>query len=266
MQLSDILAAANDLLDEDGVRRTTAALTDTVNLGYRTVAVVTQSCEATRSWRASSNSLVSPLPADFYTAVAVYYNGTRLYPVRMADLDDLNPNWLKCTTVTGAYFDVGYFEVGYSADGTVSSYPYAGTPLYYTTTGAMTGSPMLWLYPPPDTSGTIKMTYATVPNALVYEADTPAFPREHHYVLVWWAYAWELLKERGALLANKAYQTYARFVEDATALQQYVYRRTPDRDWVSPPLDMEAVRRKMVNLEQILQKVPAGTEAQAMRQ
>jgi hypothetical protein len=135
-----------------------------------------------------------------------------------------------------------------------------GTPLYYTTVGALTSNPQLWLYPAPTTVGTIRLTYAAVPGPLQNDADVPEFPRDHHYVLVWWTYAWELLKERGAILANKAYQTFIRFVEENASLQQYIYRRTPDRDWVSPPLDAEAVRRKMFNLEQALTKAPSVEE------
>jgi hypothetical protein len=239
MQLADIITAISNLLDEDGVRRPESTLTATVNDGYRIVSVITQACEHSTSYRASAGSLISTLPVDLYTPVSVYYEGSRLYPTRLPDLYELEPTWL--TTASG-------------------------TPLYYTTIGTLTESPQLWLYPPPSAAGTVRMTYASVPGPLAYNSDVPEFPREHHYTLVWWAYAWELLKERSALLANKSFQIYNKFLEDATALQQYVYRRTPDRDWMSPPLDAEAVRRKMVSIEQALVRQPGTIEQQVMQQ
>lgn len=239
MQLTNIIATVNDLLDEDGVRRPVATITDTVNDGYRLISVLTQACEHSVSYLSNTGSFVSPLPIDFYSAVSVYFNSTRLYPVRFPDLAELDPAWM--TTA-------------------------AGTPLYYTTVGALTPTPQLWLYPAPLAVGTVRLTYAAVPGPLLNGPDVPEFPREHHYTLVWWSYAWELLKERPAILANKAFQTLAKFLENVSALQQYVYRRTPDRDWVSPPIDAEAVRRKMFNLEQAIVKSASSIETQALTQ
>ncbi len=94
------------------------------------------------------------------------------------------------------------------------------------------------------------------------DTDVPKIPQEYHYVLVQYAYAWELLKERGPLLANKAYREFTKFVTQVNELQSIVYRRAPDRDWQMIPWDLEAVRRKMFSIETPPVQAPKTSDTQ----
>lgn len=239
MQLGEMLTALGTLLDEDGIRRADATMTSSLNEGYRLIAVLTQACELTHTARLNASTYAYSLPVDFFTAVAVRVDGVRLYPTRLADLDEASPTWL--TDATSA-------------------------PTYYTTTGALSPLPQMWFYPRPTALSTLQMTYAAVPDPMVMDSDIPRLPSGHHYTVLWYAYGWELLKERGAYLANKAYQTFVRFADELNALQSYVYRRTPDRDWVTPPLDAEAVRRKLRNIEQIMRPIATGVEKKDLQE
>ncbi len=234
MQLSELRDTLKQQLDEQGVYRTDAVLTDTLNEGYRTLALLTQGCELTKSFTYQADRHFKYLPHDFFLPVAVYWNNTRLYPVRIADLDRQSVSWMEDAP---------------------------SEPLYYTTIGALGQAPELWFYPRPEADATVRLTYAGIPNRMTYDTDTPRLPSEHHFGVVWWGTAWELLKERGGLFVNKAYQMYMKFVQEANDLQQYMYRRTPDRDWIMPPLDMQAVKRKLTNFEQAQQQ-QAGTVEQ----
>lgn len=231
-----------DLLDEDGIRRSTGDLTATINEGIAVLSMLTQACETTTTMAhgaaTQTHSLGSLSPA-FFSAVAVYWNSVRLFPVRMSDLDQLNPSWLTAA---------------------------ASTPSYYFTVGALGTNPLLYLYPTPLLAGTITLSYSGIAPNVVSSSDIPALPREHHYAVVWWAYAWELLKERGPLFVNKAFQIFGRFLQAAQELQLYIYRRTPDRDWQMPPLDMEAIRKKIRSVEQTVPQTEQQVEAQQLGQ
>jgi len=104
------------------------------------------------------------------------------------------------------------------------------------------------------------MTYAAMPNKMTADTDIPRLPAEHHYTIAKLAYAWELLKERGFVFAGKALRTFNDFVTDLNLLQQTVYKRTPDRDWLMMPWDAEAVRRKLFAFEQPI-AAAAGADA-----
>ena len=222
MQLSDLRGLLIKLLDEDGIRRSPATLDVSINDGYQVAAAMTQACEVTRTSTVNDTVQISPLPGDFFVPVSVYWNGSRLYPIRMADLDFLAGNWIETAPAT---------------------------PLYYFTLGALQAYPELWVYPRALAKGRVQMTYAVMPQRLGMDTDSPKLPEEHQYMLVLWAYAWELLKERGAILANKAFRVYLQFVERLNDLQKYVYRRTPDRDWQMPPWDLRALALKLHDFE-----------------
>lgn len=238
MNLDELISVLTNLLDEDGVRRTEADLTTSLNNSYHTIAVVTQACEHTKTFTYNGDQHFQFLSGDFFVPVNVHFDGTRLYPQRIADFDLLSSSWM-------------------SDD--------ASTPIYYATMCSLKQYPELWLYPRPSANGTIRMTYAQIPAPMQLGSDTPLFPREHHGVIIWWAYAWELLKERGYLLAGKAFQTLLRFIEEANRLQQYIYRRTPDRDWITAPWDIEAVKRKLLDFEQRVPPTPQVEAQDLMR-
>lgn len=235
MQLSELRDTLTLLLDEDGVRRSDTVLDNTLNDGYQMVAILSQGCEITKTFTYNQDLHFTYLPEDFFVPTSVYFDNVRLSPIRMADLDFLSAQWMQTA---------------------------ASDPTYYFTQGALIAQPQLWTYPRPAATGRVKITYSIVPKRMAQDADTPRFPAEHHYVIVLWAYAWELLKERGALLANKAFRVFTQYMDQLNALQNYVYRRTPDRDWQMLPLDMEAMKRKLLNFEQQLQavQVPQTTE------
>lgn len=226
MQLSELRATLKRLLDEDGVYRPSAVLDNTLNDGYQIVSALTQACERTTNFNYSviNGGHLAYLPKDFFLPVGVYAGTTRIEPVRMADLDLVVSSWLDAAT---------------------------GTQIYYWTLGALGPTPTIWLYPRPAADVRIRLVYASIPDRLVNDASTPRIPTEHHYTLVQYGYAWELLKERGPLLANKAYREFVKFIDRANDLQSIVYRRAPDRDWQMPPWDIEAVRRKMLAFEMV---------------
>lgn len=225
MQLSELRNLLTKLLDEDGIRRSAATLNVSLNDGYQVAAILTQGCERTQTFTFNETVQLSPLPSEFFLPVSVYWNGSRLYPIRMADLDFIAAQWLETAPKT---------------------------PLYYFTLGALQSVPELWVYPRATMKGRVQLTYAIMPQRLGFDADKPHIPEEHQYVIVLWAYAWELLKERGALLANKAFRVYLQFVEHLNALQQYMYRRTPDRDWQMPPWDLKALQLKLHDFETLV--------------
>lgn len=222
MQLSELRSLLTNLLDEDGVRRAPAVLNATLNDGYQVSSILSQGCEITKTFTFNDVNHFIYLPTDFYVPTSVYFDGVRLDPVRMADLDFLASQWME----------------------TVES-----TPLYYFTIGSLQAQPQLWVYPRSVALGRVKMTYSIMPQRLGADTDTPRLPGEHQYCIVLWAYAWELLKERGALMANKAFRIFNQYMEAVNTLQSYVYRRTPDRDYQMLPWDMEAMRKKLLNFE-----------------
>lgn len=222
MQRADLRDLLTQLLDEDGVRRSDDVLNAALNDGYQTVALTTQACEITKSFIYDAAKPCAFLWDNFFVPLAVYFNGSRLSPVRMVDIDQITFSWLD-------------------AD------PW--TPLYYFTMGGLTTCPSLWVQPRPVTSGTVKMSYAAIPDRMVSDLDIPRLPAEHQYSIVLWAYTWELLKERTGLLANKAFRVFSQFIEKTNELRNYVYRRTPDRDWQTIPWDLRAVEQKMMAFE-----------------
>lgn len=237
MQLSELRILLTRLLDEDGVRRPESVLDATLNDGYQLSALLSQGCEVTKTFTYNKDLHFTYLPSDFFVPTSVYYGSlnTRLDPIRMADLDFITSQWIETVV---------------------------GEPIYYFTQGALFPQPQLWLYPRPAINERVKMTYSIVPQRMVEDSNVPRLPAEHHYVIVLWGYAWELLKERGALLANKAFRVFMQYMDQLNALQTYVYRRTPDRDWQMLPWDMEALRRKLANFETQMQamQTPQTTE------
>lgn len=237
MQLLELRNTLARLLDEDGVYRTEAVLNSSLNDGYQMASALTQACERTASftYSVSTGGYCAYLPSDFFLPVAVYNGSTRLEPVRLADLNQLTNSWLNAA---------------------------AGTPIYYWTLGSLGPHPTLWLYPRPSSALRVKLVYASIPDRLVNDALSPRIPSEYHYILVQYAYAWELLKERGPLLAGKAYREFIRFADQVNQLQAVVYRRAPDRDWQLTPWDLEAARRKLFGFEQAPAKPPQTSDAQ----
>lgn len=226
MQLAELRSTLTRMLDEDGVYRVPAVLDNSINDGYQIVSALSQGCERTTTFTypVALGGHCAYLPADFFLPVSVYLvGGLRLEPVRVADLDLVTSSWLDAAAAT--------------------------TPIYYWVLGSLGPTPTLWLYPRPTLDVRIRLTYASIPDRLVNYASVPRIPAEYHYTLVQYAYAWELLKERGPLLANKAYREFTKFVEQVNELQSIVYRRAPDRDWQMVPWDIEAVRRKMFSFE-----------------
>ena len=241
MQLTELRSTLSRLLDEDGVHRTPAVLDSSLNDGYQLASALSQGCERTVSFTYSvgTGGYCQYLPRDFFIPVGVYATGTRMEPIRIADLNMLTTSWIN---------DAG------------------STPVYYWTLGALGQTPSLWLYPRPTVDTRIRMTYAAIPDRLVNDANVPRIPQEYHYVLVQYAYAWELLKERGPLLANKAYREFTKFVQQVNELQSIVYRRAPDRDWQMIPWDLTAVQRKMYSTEPAAQKDTQLSDTQDLSQ
>jgi len=233
MQLIDLRTLLTRLLDEDGIFRTTDVLNMTLNSSYQLVALLSQGVELTHSFTLGANELFRFMPDDFFVPISLWTGTTRLSPVRSADLDLLNIDWLSAAS---------------------------DTPVYYFMHGSLTPSATLWFYPRPTVSTRLRMTYAAMPNKMTADTDIPRLPAEHHYTIAKLAYAWELLKERGFVFAGKALRTFNDFVTDLNLLQQTVYKRTPDRDWLMMPWDAEAVRRKLFAFEQPI-AAAAGADA-----
>ena len=222
MQLIDLRTLLTRLLDEDGIFRTTDVLNMTLNASYQTTAIMSQGCELTSQFILGANEMFKFMNQDFFVPVSIWMGTTRLYPIRSADLDFLTDDWM-------------------SAD--------PGTPAYYFLHGSLTRNPTVWIYPRPTVSTTFRLTYAAVPAKMTQDTDIPRIPAEHHYTIVLLSYAWELLKERGQIYAGKALRTFQDFVRDLNMLQQTVYNRNPDRDWLMMPWDAEAMKRKLHSFE-----------------
>lgn len=229
------------MLDEDGVYRTSAVLDNSLNDGYQVASAISQGCERTISvtYSVSTGGYCAYLPKDFFLPIGVYTPTARMEPVRVKDLDFITTSWIDAT---------------------------AGTPVYYWTLGALGPTPTLWLYPRPTVDTRIRLTYAAIPSRLTNDAHVPRIPQEYHYTLVQYAYAWELLRERGALLANKAYREFNKFVQQVNELQSIVYRRAPDRDWQMPPWDLVAMKRKMYAMDPTAQEDKGATERTELAQ
>lgn len=239
MQLSELRSVLVSLLDEDGVYRPDSVLNTSLNDAYQITSALTQACErtATFTYSVANGGYCVTLPTDFFLPVGVYSSTTRLRPVRLGDLALLDSDWLDKE---------------------------AGTPVYYFTLGALGPTPTMWLYRRPSADLRIKLVYASIPDRLANDASIPRIPQEHHYSLVQYAYAWELLKERGALLSNKAYREFLKYANQLNQIQMTVYRRAPDRDWQMPPWDITAVKKKMMTFEPAGVQVPTTSEPQDM--
>ena len=234
MTAAELRTALKTLLDEDGVRRSDTIMDQSLSEGYTVMALMTQGAEVTHSYVINSSVYYWALPDDFFVPIQVLWNGARLWPARMHDIDELSSTWMSDS---------------------------AATPLYYWTIGSLGSAAQLWFYPVPAASGTLKLTYAMCPSPFGGDTETPRLPLEFHYGIVWYGYMWELLKERGSLLANKALRALEEFVRHVNECQAYVYRRTPDRDFAMKPWDAEAVRRKLHSFEQMLRQQPVTTQA-----
>lgn len=239
MNLSEARSLLTQLLDEDGIRRTDDVLDAIINDGYQLAAVMTQACERTTSFTYEAAKHFINAPQAMFVPVSVYNGTTRLEPVRIGDLDSVTEDWINAA---------------------------AGTPTYYHVMGMLSTQPTIWLHPRPATTVRIRMAYAATPERLISDADILQLPNEHCYVVLHWAYAWELLKERGALFANKAFQVFSKFVQSLNTLQTYVYNRTPDRDWQLMPWDAAAVTKKLHAFQRETQAAQPGVEAQQLAQ
>jgi len=240
MQLTELRSTLKRMLDEDGVYRPDNVLDNSLNDGYQLASALSQGCERTVSftYSVSTGGYCAYLPSDFFLPVGIYAEGQRMLPVRVADLYFLNVSWVDSIATAQL------------------------PPTYYWTLGALGATPSLWLYPRPVVDTRMRMTYSAIPERLVNDANVPKIPTEYHYILVQYAYAWELLKERGPLLANKAYREFVKFSQQVNDLQAIVYRRAPDREWQMVPWDIEAVRRKLFNVETPKQQEPQQRDLQ----
>ena len=244
MQIIELRSTLKRLLDEDGVHRPDAVLDNSLNDGYQFASALSQGCERTTSFTYSVaiGGYCAYLPKDFFLPVGVYVDTVRMQPVRVADLNLLTTSWINAAATNTS-------------------------PIYYWTMGALGKTPSLWLYPRPPADVRIRLVYASIPERLVFDVNVPRIPTEYHYILVQYAYAWELLKERGPLLANKAYREFTKFSNQVNELQAIVYRRAPDRDWQMPPWDIEAVRRKMFATDAAqAKKDPTASDQQDLAQ
>jgi hypothetical protein len=218
MQLSDLRSSLIYLLDEDGVYRTDDILNASLNEGYVVLGTLSNAIEHTYERMLSADTHFIELDPNVLSPIAVYANEERLYPCRIASFDMLSETWMEDASDTTTH--------------------YAITNLY-------TPQPKLWVYPRSSISIMLRLTVAEIPDALVHDSEIPRLPPDHHYAIVVWALMWELLKERTNILANKAFQHAIDFVERVEALRTFVYRRTPNRDWMMPSLDHMAIRNKL---------------------
>jgi hypothetical protein len=223
MTLSELRQLVARWLDEDGIRREASVLDDSLNEGYLMTCLATQAYEVTKTMLLLPQSPFYQLPSDFFLPVAAYLEGTRLYPVRMDELNLLYGDWFL-TSVTG-------------------------TPTYYFTVGALTTHPQLWLYPQLAQQATLTLTYAGVPQRLAADTSVPRIPEEYHVALAYWAFAWELLKERGNEVIGKTTRIFKQFVELTQKLREFIYHRTPDRDAQTMPWDLTVFERKLRKLQ-----------------
>lgn len=238
MQLDELRALVSRLLDEDGIFRTDSVLNTTINSCYQMTAILSQGVEITTNFTMGADELFHFMSTDFFVPVSIWMEGTsRLYPIRSADLDFLADDWMSAAS---------------------------GTPIYYFTFGSLTKQATVWVYPRPAVSTRFRLTYAAMPPKMMRDSDIPRFPGEHHYTIATLAYAWELLKERGWVYAGKALRTFQDYVRDLNLLQQTIYNRTPDRDWLMMPWDLEAVKRKLHSFEQPIPPAGQGPEGSQM--
>jgi hypothetical protein len=219
MNLLEIRDNVKYLLDEDGVYRDNDILDATINEGYVVLAAVTQCIERTYSFEVHAGAHFAELNARTLAPVAIYVANERLYPTRIGSFNMLSSTWMTDAP------DI---------------------PTHYALTNLMTSVPKMWLYPRPNVNMMIKISAAELPeHPLTKDIDVPLIPPEHRYALVVWALLWELFKERANIIANKVFRYATEFAERANDLRQYMYRRTPNRDWQTATLEAEAVRAKM---------------------
>jgi len=230
MTLSELRQLVTTWLDEDGIRRETSVLNDSLNEGYLMTCLTTQAYEVTKTMPLRAQQLLYLLPSDFFLPVAVYVNDVRLYPVRMEELSQLYGDW--------------FFSQA------------TGTPTYYFTVGALTEQPQLWIYPQLAQPGSLTITFAGVPQRLASDTSVPRIPEEYHIALAYWAFAWELLKERGNEVIDKTIRIFRKFVELTQRLRDFIYRRTPDRDAQLMPWDLTVFERKLRKFQQNESNVP----------
>jgi len=219
MTLSELRQLVATWLDEDGIRREASVLNDSLNEGYLMTCLATQAYEVTKTMPLRAQQLLYLLPSGFFLPVAVYVNDVRLYPVRMEELSQLYGDWFLSQTT--------------------------GTPTYYFTVGALTEQPQLWIYPQLAQPGSLTITFAGVPQRLASDTSVPRIPEEYHIALAYWAFAWELLKERGNDVIDKTTRIFRRFVELTQSLREFIYRRTPDRDAQLMPWDLTVFEQKL---------------------
>jgi len=219
MTLSELRQLVSTWLDEDGIRREASVLNDSLNEGYLMTCLATQAYEVTKTMPLRAQQLLYLLPSDFFLPVAVYVNDVRLYPVRMEELSQLYGDWFLSQAT--------------------------GMPVYYFTVGALTEQPQLWIYPQLAQPGSLTITFAGVPQRLASDTSVPRIPEEYHVALAYWAFAWELLKERGNDVIDKTTRIFRKFVELTQRLRDFIYRRTPDRDAQLMPWDLTVFEQKL---------------------
>jgi len=143
--------------------------------------------------------------------------GAALKPVRLEELDALNPRWQAS----------------------------AGVPVRY----AALGFDFLSVYQQPAAGGTsLDITYARCPAPMVADAAAPSIPEAYHAALIDAAIPLLRLKEGGQEF-EKALPLFDRFLQDARKLAQYVTARNLAARYDRTPYEIQSADlSKLVNL------------------
>jgi hypothetical protein len=152
--------------------------------------------------------LPRPSLTDFLAPLRFVFNGTRIRPGTIYEIESENAAWQNTP----------------------------GTPTRY----ACLGFNFLLVSPQP--TGTAQMTYARVPDALVNDGDTPELFEAYHQNLVDYGVYRVRLKE-GAQGLARGLERFNRYLDDITKLGDWIRARTAAARYDTTPFELALVDR-----------------------
>jgi hypothetical protein len=237
MTVSDLVARCQERLHEDPSITTPvyypyAEVLSALNRGQRMFVLLTLCLETTVTFVGNNSAFYemrSYFPDWMLPLRISTVSGMRVRPVRLADLDALDSQWIVATgTTTGRYAALG-FEF-------LATYPASTAPLI--------------------------VTYAQAPPAMVQETDVPAINEDYHPALIDFAIPWLRMKEGGQEF-EKSLVYLKRFFSEADREAAYVRQRNLAARYDNLPFELRRLdRSKFMGIRPDLPSAIGGRSSQ----
>lgn len=231
MNAGELKDRTSKRLDDDGTYYTPDEVLNALNAGLRFMALQTLCVERTANFTVAAatcwHTILDQL-ADHIKIFRVRRSSSRVYPTTFHEQDCFSASWEVTAGAVEKYLTIG--------------------------------CNLLAVTPQPVGGGTLSITYAACPAALVDDTDVPEVPEEYHQELINFATFYLRLKEGGQELANEL-DNLQSFLDACLKLATYVRARCQAQDYdIAPPFDIRA-RDNSRKLKMQLQQIKTGRKA-----